>query len=92
MDFCFLIQHDHWNFENLTLSRVEMNSGRRTARQEEEYHVFRRNAEMRKQEHWTNVAEYFKTWDVKASKYAAWTSPRYFKQRFVLFIGVYYFF
>ncbi|XP_054280670.1 trichoplein keratin filament-binding protein-like [Macrosteles quadrilineatus] len=57
-----------------------MNSGRRTARQEEELHVQRRNAELRKQEHWNSVAEYFKTWDVKASKYASWTSEDYFKQ------------
>uniref|UniRef100_A0A1B6LKH3 Uncharacterized protein n=1 Tax=Graphocephala atropunctata TaxID=36148 RepID=A0A1B6LKH3_9HEMI len=57
-----------------------MNSGRRTARQEEELHVQRRNAELRKQEQWSNVAQYFKTWDVKASKYAYWTSPQYFQQ------------
>uniref|UniRef100_A0A1B6ISL4 Trichoplein keratin filament-binding protein n=1 Tax=Homalodisca liturata TaxID=320908 RepID=A0A1B6ISL4_9HEMI len=57
-----------------------MNSGRRTARQEEEIHVQRRNAELRKQEHWNNVAKYFKTWDVTTSKYESWTSPRYFQQ------------
>ncbi|KAG8296514.1 hypothetical protein J6590_055161 [Homalodisca vitripennis] len=59
---------------------AKMNSGRRTARQEEEIHVQRRNAELRKQEHWNNVAKYFKTWDVTTSKYESWTSPRYFQQ------------
>lgn len=60
-----------------------MNSGRRTARQEEEFHVQRRNAELRKQEHWNSVSDYFKTWDVKAHKYASWTSPKYYQQRYL---------
>lgn len=58
-----------------------MSSGGRTARQKEECLILRRNADLRQQEHCNSVAEYFKTWDVKASKYAAWTSPKYFQER-----------
>lgn len=59
-----------------------MNSGRRTARQEEELHIQRRNAQLRKQEQWNSNAEYFKTWDVRNNKYASWTSNQYFQKRF----------
>ncbi|XP_018912390.1 trichoplein keratin filament-binding protein isoform X1 [Bemisia tabaci] len=63
-------------------SNGKMNSGRYSARREEELIVRKRNAESLHREHWNHVTKYFQVWDVRASKFSAWTSPEYYNSSF----------
>lgn len=56
------------------MDEVRMGIDRKTHRLREESLARKRNQEYHKQLFWNDITNYYKTWDLQASKYNVWAS------------------